>query len=214
MVNRVLRDDPAKGDMNNRQPVSLKELGKALFDWDLFPIYLVRLFIDIDPAPVGNYMTLTLRKLGFSTFKTNALTIPYNIFSIITMVGYGLVTEKIGSTALLLGTFLLWVISCLIPLRCWVGSQKDVWGTYALLTVLLSHCPSWPISISWCSANSNSVKTRAISSTMVNVFSQLAGIIGANIYRADDKPLYHRGNVDLIGICIGSIGTCLFARFY
>lgn len=35
IVNRSLRDDPAKGGMHNRQPLSLKMIRKSLGDWDL-----------------------------------------------------------------------------------------------------------------------------------------------------------------------------------
>lgn len=43
MVNRLLRDDPSKGDMNNRQAVGLSGLIKSFLDFDLWPTYLVRL---------------------------------------------------------------------------------------------------------------------------------------------------------------------------
>lgn len=42
MVNRCLREDASKGDMNNRQAVSFFDILRALADWDLWPIYLVR----------------------------------------------------------------------------------------------------------------------------------------------------------------------------
>lgn len=41
LVNRLLRDDPTKGDMNNRQPVNLKGIWAALINVDLWPVYLV-----------------------------------------------------------------------------------------------------------------------------------------------------------------------------
>lgn len=43
LVNRILRDDPSKGDMNNRQAVSLRGIWNAIADYDLWPIYLVGL---------------------------------------------------------------------------------------------------------------------------------------------------------------------------
>ncbi|QLQ78669.1 hypothetical protein HG537_0B00160 [Torulaspora globosa] len=214
VVNRVLRDDPQKGDMNNRQPVSLKELWRSLTDYDLLPIYIVRLLADIGNTPVKNYMTLTLRKLGFSTYQTNALTIPYNVLCTITMVIMGYLTEKINERSFLILVSAVWLIATLIPLRFWPGSQVDIWGTYALLTVILSSPPVWALSISWCSANSNSVRSRAVSAALVNMFSQTANIIGSNIYRADDKPLYHRGNTQLVGIAFGFAGSCLLTKAY
>lgn len=42
MVNRLLRDDPSKGDMNNRQAVNFSGLIKSFLDFDLWPTYFVR----------------------------------------------------------------------------------------------------------------------------------------------------------------------------
>lgn len=42
MVNRVLRDDPTKGDMHNRQSIGASGFMKSLMDYDLWPLYLVR----------------------------------------------------------------------------------------------------------------------------------------------------------------------------
>lgn len=214
VVNRVLRDDPTKGDMNNRQPVGPRELVKTLLDYDLLPIYIVRFLGDIGSSPVSTYMTLTLRKLGFSTYKTNALSIPYNIISVITMLLTGYFSEIVNQRSLIIMGTPIWILACLFPLRFWSGSQVNVWGTYALLTVLLGHAPIWPISISWCSTNSNTVRTRAVSAAVVNIYSQAAAIVAANIYRANDKPLYHKGNDALIGIAFATIAACLFAKFY
>ena len=41
LVNRILRDDPSKGDMNNRQHVNWKGFVRAVSDYDLWPIYFV-----------------------------------------------------------------------------------------------------------------------------------------------------------------------------
>mgnify|MGYP003362174085 CR=1 FL=1 len=214
VVNRVLRDDPSKGDMHNREPVKFRELFKVLGDFDLLPIYIIRLLTDIGCQPVSTYMTLALRKLGFTTYQTNALSIPYNVLQAMTMVGMGYLSQKVNERSLLSLITPVWVLAGLLPLRFWPGSQVNVWGTYAILTILLGHPPLWAHTISWCSANSNSVRTRAVSAALVNIFSQVANIVSANVYREDDKPLYHHGNDALIGIAFASILVCVASKFY
>lgn len=108
----------------------------------------------------------------------------------------------------------VWAVACLLPFRYWPGSQVNVWGTCALLTALLGHTPIWPLIISWCSSNSNSVRTGAISAPLVNILSQAASITAASIYRMDDKPFYHRGNTVLIQCAFATIAAYLFAKIY
>jgi hypothetical protein len=76
LVNRLLRDDPSKGDMHNRQAVNLAGLWKCFKDYDLWPLYLVGLTNYIPPSPPGTYLNYILRKLGFSVFHANLLSIP------------------------------------------------------------------------------------------------------------------------------------------
>jgi hypothetical protein len=41
LVNRLLRDDPTKGDLNNRTAVTSKGIWETLTDFDLWPIFIV-----------------------------------------------------------------------------------------------------------------------------------------------------------------------------
>lgn len=41
IVSRILRDDPTKGDMHNRQALSIKRIWKAIWDYDLWPLYIM-----------------------------------------------------------------------------------------------------------------------------------------------------------------------------
>lgn len=214
VVNRVLRDDPSKGDMHNRQPITFKLLWYSITDYDLWPLYIIGLIAYIPSSTPGTYLTLTLKGLGFSSFNTNLLTIPYNVIHIFLLILITWATEYFNERSLICCLQPLWLIPCLGILRWWKGSLENIWGSYALLTVLLSAPYIHAILVSWCSRNSNTVRTRSVSAAMYNIFVQAGSIISSNIYRKDDLPKYHRGNMQLFAIAWTSFGVILLTKVY
>ncbi|KAI0006271.1 MFS general substrate transporter [Xylariaceae sp. FL0662B] len=213
MVNRILRDDPSKGDMHNRQAVDFKLLWKSLCDYDLWPIYIIGLTFGIPIGPPDQYLTLTLRSLGFDTFNSNLLTIPTQAFGIITMLILTFLSEVLNERSLLGAFAQVWVLPNIIALAI-LPSSTPAWVKFAVVTVLLSYPYPHAMQVAWCSRNSNTVRTRTVSAAVYNMFVQLSGIVYSNIYRADDKPEYRRGNKQLVAICSGNIVIYLLVKLY
>lgn len=214
VVNRVLRDDPRKGDMHNRQAITPRRLWSSMKDYDLWPLYILGLICFIPQSPVNYYQTLVLRSLGFSTLNVQLLVIPAAVFHIITLLGITWISEKLNQRALVGVWQNLWTLPCVIALYTWPNLIKNQWGTYALITVLLSYPYCHAINVAWVSANSNNVGSRSVSAALYNMMVQCGGIIGSNIYRENDKPLYRRGNRNLVIINIISIAWFLFTKVY
>ncbi|KAF9872593.1 major facilitator superfamily transporter [Colletotrichum karsti] len=213
MVNRILRDDPSKSDMHNRQAITLKMLWESLCDYDLWPIYIIGLTFSIPAGPPDQYLTLSLRQLGFDTFDTNLLSIPCQVATTINMLILTWISEKVNQRALL-GVFVeVWLLPCVIALAV-IPSDVSRWATYALVVVLLSYPSPHPMQVGWASRNSNTVRTRTVSAALYNMSVQLQSIISANIYRRDDRPEYRRGNRVLAGVASLNIVIYATAKLY
>ncbi|UJO20813.1 uncharacterized protein CLAFUR5_10932 [Fulvia fulva] len=109
LVNRLLRDDPSKGDMNNRQAVGLARLWSAIKDYDLWPLYLVGLTNYIPPSPPQNYLSYILRQMGFSTFNANLLTIPSQSLFGVNLLIISWISERLGERAFVSSTSNIWI---------------------------------------------------------------------------------------------------------
>ncbi|SCU99067.1 LAME_0G01706g1_1 [Lachancea meyersii CBS 8951] len=214
VVNRILRDDPSKGDMNNRQTLTLRKLWAALTDFDLWPVYAIGLIAYIPTQTLAPYLTLNLKQLGFSTFNVQLLSIPYNVLHIVLLLLITKLSELFNDRSFVCllapvySTFLLGFI------RWWSGSMVQAWPTYVITTLFLGQPYIHAICVSWVSRNSNSIKTRSISSAAYNMFVQLGSIAASQIYRADDKPKYHRGNTQLFFISLALIPLLLLTKAY
>ncbi|RCK57865.1 hypothetical protein Cantr_06728 [Candida viswanathii] len=214
VVNRILRDDPTKGSMHNRQAISLRALWYSLADYNLWPIYAIGLTAFIGLNTFGPYFTLINRQLGFSVFDTNLLTIPQNVIHIVFMLMLTWYSEKINERGFLCLIAPLYSLPLIALIRWWPGSGVKVWPTWVLNTLYLGQPYIHALCVAWVSRNSNHVRTRSISSAVYNMFGQVDAIIGANIYRNDDLPLYHRGNMQLFVLTLLAIPVILLAKGY
>ncbi|KAG7885728.1 hypothetical protein KL938_000760 [Ogataea parapolymorpha] len=214
VVNRILRDDPTKGDMHNRQGLTLKMIWTALMDYNLWPIYFIGLIAYIPVNTVTAYLTLVLKSSGFGTFDVNLLTIPYNVLHIILLLLITWLSEKINERLLLSLVQPIYSVPLLGVLRWWSGSLDNKWGTFAVTTLLLGVPYIHAMMVSLCSRNSQSIKTRTVSASLYNMFVQAGSIVASNIYRTQDKPYYHAGNTALFWISFLMIPTLLLSKLY
>ncbi|KAF1847014.1 MFS general substrate transporter [Cucurbitaria berberidis CBS 394.84] len=213
LVNRILRDDPSKGDMNNRQAVGLRLLFKAASDWEQWPLYLIGLTAYIPPAPPANYLSYILRRLGFSVFQANLLAIPSQFLYAVQLLILTWLSAKFKERSIISSLSNVWIFPWLVALVTLPASASP-WIRYAVLSGLLSYPYCHAILVGWNAKNSNSVRTRAVSAAFYNMFVQSGNIIASNIYRNDDQPLYRRGNRILLGICIFNVFLFYFVKVF
>jgi len=165
----------------------------------MWPLYLIGLLAYIPPVPVNNYLSYILRQLGFSVFQSNLLAIPSQFLFAVQLLVLTWFSHKFNERALFSSLSNLWFLPWFIGLLA-IPPSANPWIRYALLSGLLSYPYCHAILVGWNARNSNAVRTRAVSAALYNMFVQTGNIIGTNIYREDDQPLYYQGNKVLVGI--------------
>ncbi|KAI9460770.1 major facilitator superfamily domain-containing protein [Boletus coccyginus] len=207
IVNKVLRDDPTKGDMHNREGLTLQRIWAAICDYDLWPLYILGLASAIPGGPPATYLTLLLRNVGFNTFDTHLLTIPSQAMGIVNMFLLALMSGLVSERTFVSMLEDLWILPFLVALYA-LPANPNPWLFFGLVTGLLSS-PYQPagtnISSSQfgcCSRNSGSVASRTVDVSLYSMFVEASTVISAQIdVTSTDAPRYKRGNRILIIIC-------------
>ncbi|KAF2171960.1 hypothetical protein M409DRAFT_18191 [Zasmidium cellare ATCC 36951] len=213
MVNRILRDDPSKGDMHNRQGLSFKMFWDTLGDYHLWPVFLLGLSWWLPAIPMTQYITLQLKSAGFGTFETNLLTIPAYVIFIINLLGITWLSEKINERFLLATLSQWWVLPCIIALEVLPGTRSP-WVSWILAVLVFAMPYVHAMLVAITSRNAGSVRTRTVATAIYNMSIQLSNIIGTNVYRNGDKPLYRVGNAALIGVVCWNILLFVAAKIF
>jgi hypothetical protein len=200
--------------MHNRQPITPRLLWHSLKDYDLWPLYALGILFQIPATPQTQYLTLSLRGLGFDTFTTNLLTIPYTVLHMISMLTLTYLAEIWGELTLTSMLGQIWLLPFLIYFNVVNVTNVNRWVVWAVTSLLLSYPSAHPIQVGWNSRNSNTVRSRTVSAACYNMFVQAGGIISSNIYRKDDAPKYNRGNRQLLAILCGNIVVYVLVKIY
>jgi hypothetical protein len=180
LVNRVLRDDPSKGGMHNRQAVTPKMLWKALGDYDMWIIYLLGLTWLIPNTPATSYITLQLKSLGFKTFETNLLTIPAYAIFIVNLLFWTWISERFNVRFLLGVVAEVWCLVLLIALEV-LPAEASPWARWVILILLLGAPYIHAIIVAMTSRNAGTVRTRTVASALYNMMVQTSNIIANNV---------------------------------
>ncbi|GAA5874703.1 hypothetical protein JCM3774_004787 [Rhodotorula dairenensis] len=216
VVNKIIRDDPTKGDMHNREGLTVRTFIKALSDYDLYPLYSIGFLLAIPHQPAGMYLTQTLHKtLGFSTTKTNLLAIPPYVLGYANTLFVAWLSEAVNCRWIGVAYINVWCLPFLITLFVKpITHFANGWTAYVVSLLLVGAPGSVPLVVSWISRNSGSVGTRTVSASVYNIILHLQSIASANIYRDDDKPEYRRGNKQLMIICVACIVQAPLCALY
>ncbi len=123
-------------------------------DYDLWPLYIIGLLFQIPETPPTQYLTLTLKGLGFDTFKTNLLVIPSTVLHMITMLALTYAAEIWGELTLTSAFGQIWTLPFLVYIYKVDITKINKWTAFGVMTLLLSYpsgiCPLFSSTIPYC----------------------------------------------------------------
>ena len=209
MVNRILRDDPAKGLTALKEPATFRDIINTWKDSSMWGLYFVGLVAYIPAAPVQAYLSLTLKRIGFSRFDSNMLSIPSAVLQIVLMLALAFSSNHFMERTwhCIIGEF--WCLPLLVALLTLPAGGHE-WGRFTI-TTMISGCEYFseshtdlqqltratdpyfhPIVSAWISENSFDVKKRAITAATYNVIVQVGSVISSRKLSLNPHTLlYH-----------------------
>jgi hypothetical protein len=125
--------------MHNRQPITPKLLWKSMSDYDLWPLYIIGVLFQIPETTPTQYLTLTLKGLGFGTFNTNLLVIPSTVLHMITMMALTYVAEIWGELTLTSAFGQIWALPFLVYIYLVDITKINKWTSFGIMSLLLSY---------------------------------------------------------------------------
>lgn len=139
MINRILREDPSKSSMHNREPLTPALLWQSMKDFDLWPIYILGLNFQTPMTTPMAYLTLSLKGLGFDTFRTNLLVIPSKIFHVVTMLSLTYGAEVVGELTFTALIGQIWALPFLVFINLVDINSINKWVAWVIMTAFLSY---------------------------------------------------------------------------
>ncbi|PPQ72038.1 hypothetical protein CVT26_006728 [Gymnopilus dilepis] len=204
-VTRLIRDDVSKKSYD--KTVKWSDIKDTLSDPGII-LHLIITSIGQTPnTPMYTYLPTVIKSFNFSVSLANALTAPPYLLQGISMILVIRHSDKVrergyhgafGAGWQLLG----WIFVRSLP----SGSSRAL--KYLAAVFVASWPSTHPLNIAWMSENTGSVGKRTVASGLVIGASNIYGVWGSQIYRADDAPEFRRGN--LINIAFASTAFLLW----
>ncbi|KAL3478257.1 major facilitator superfamily domain-containing protein [Aspergillus californicus] len=201
---RVLIDDPMKG--RKKKTIGLDAFKRAFTNWRIWIHFLITLTNNGPQRAFDTYAPSIVTSFGFGSLISNAMAAVGLFLQVPVSFVFSWVSDhydRRGETVML--GFFCHLVGYIFNrtftdvdlrgVRYFGVVWTQVFGTF-----------SHPLNIAWLSLSCDDSEQRALAMAGVIMNANIAGIYGAQIFRADDKPLYRRGfSVALSVLSVGLV---------
>jgi len=204
---RLLRD---ASDVTESK-MDVKGAFKSLLHWQYGAFILIELCLGVPLASVSNFLPQVVARLGYSTVKTNLLTVAPNIVGAISLIALTQSSDHFRErSGHLLVALAVTMIGFIILGTIDVLHNKGVAYFACFLLSAGSFSPSVVV-CSWASNNCTEGNRRAVLLALVVAFGNAAGLVSSNVFQAKDEPKYIPALV--CSACFGGAAIVFTALF-
>ncbi|WVQ99096.1 hypothetical protein IAU59_006228 [Kwoniella sp. CBS 9459] len=206
LVARMVKDD-AKND-NSHRKLTLKDITSTLRNWRIYPHVLIAISLISQVSALGTYGAVLVKGFNFDTLTANALSSVAGWIGLVTTAAFGIFSDRtrIRGPVVIAGLVTVWVF--------WIAFQQkslstDRWLKYGLQMVVQGFStPAHPINATWLALNCRNPQERSVAMAMFIMAANTGALVGSQLLRGDDAPLYRRG----FKVCVGLVSfSLLFA---
>ncbi|WVQ82083.1 hypothetical protein IAT38_004211 [Cryptococcus sp. DSM 104549] len=172
--------------------IGWRDIWNVLSNWRLWP-HLIMCLSGLQAGNgAGAWSGTILKSLGFTSVKANLLLVPgpiFNGFSSVALAHFG---DKYDRRGIFIFFSSIWTLAGLIALYKLPILSGGNWGFYAAMVVTAA-APSWQaFNVTWVALNARTPAERSITYAVYIGCSNLGGVYGNQVFRANDAPLYRR----------------------
>ncbi|EPQ60670.1 MFS transporter [Gloeophyllum trabeum ATCC 11539] len=191
------------------EQLSVRHAFGAFKEWQYAVWALICLCFGVPQTSVTNFLPQIVASLGYSTVKTNLFTIAPNIIGTIALIILTTSSDRFRERTIhtcvalainLVGFIILGLVDA--------ASHRQIAYLACFLLCMGSAAPAVLVS-SWYSNNTMSESRRAVVAAVMVGISNSAGLISANVFRAEDAPRYIPALIT--AACFGGVGIVLVA---
>ncbi|OJJ03028.1 hypothetical protein ASPVEDRAFT_889509 [Aspergillus versicolor CBS 583.65] len=188
---RVLLDDPNKGKKKRR--IGSGAFKRAFLNWRIWVHFLITLCNNGPQRAFDTYAPSIVTSFGFGSLVSNAMAAVGLFLQVPVSFAFSWVSDhynRRGETVML--GFFCHLVGYIFNRTFTDVSLRGV-RYFGVVWTQTFGTFSHPLNIAWLSLACDDSEQRALAMAGVIMNANIAGIYGAQIFRADDNPLYRRG---------------------
>ncbi|KAL5342202.1 major facilitator superfamily domain-containing protein [Aspergillus crustosus] len=199
---RVLIDDPMKG--RKKKKIGAGAFKRAFTDWRIWIHFLITLSNNGPQRAFDTYAPSIVSSFGFGALRSNAMAAVGLFLQVPVSFAFSWISDhynRRGETVIL--GFFCHLLGYIFN-RAFTDLDLRGVRYFGVVWTQIFGTFSHPLNIAWLSLTCNDSEQRALAMAGVIMNANIAGIYGAQIFRADDSPLYRRGfSVALAVLAVG-----------